>query len=36
VHGEPGAQHALAMALRAAYAADVRIPARGDVWNLAR
>ena len=35
VHGEPGAQQALATALRAAYRADVRIPARGDALELA-
>jgi metallo-beta-lactamase family protein len=35
VHGEPGAQHGLAAALRSAYGADVRIPARGDVVDLA-
>jgi metallo-beta-lactamase family protein len=34
VHGEPGAQHALAGALRAKYGADVRVPARGDVVDL--
>jgi metallo-beta-lactamase family protein len=34
VHGEPGAQHALAAALRSTYGADVRIPARGDVVDL--
>jgi metallo-beta-lactamase family protein len=34
VHGEPGAQHALAAALRSTYGADVRIPARGDVLDL--
>jgi metallo-beta-lactamase family protein len=34
VHGEPGAQHALAAVLRSQYAADVRIPARGDVIEL--
>jgi metallo-beta-lactamase family protein len=34
VHGEPGAQHALASALRSTYGADVRIPARGDVLDL--
>jgi metallo-beta-lactamase family protein len=34
VHGEPGAQHALAAELRSAYGADVRIPARGDVVDL--
>jgi metallo-beta-lactamase family protein len=34
VHGEPGAQHALAAALRSAHGADVRIPARGDVVEL--
>jgi metallo-beta-lactamase family protein len=34
VHGEPGAQHALATALRAVYGADVSIPARGDVLSL--
>jgi metallo-beta-lactamase family protein len=36
VHGEPGAQHALAAALRSAHGADVRIPARGDVVELRR
>jgi metallo-beta-lactamase family protein len=35
VHGEPGAQQALAAALRSAHAADVRIPARGEVIELA-
>jgi metallo-beta-lactamase family protein len=35
VHGEPGAQQALATALRAGYHADVRIPARGDTLELA-
>jgi len=35
VHGEPGAQQALAAALRAAYRADVRVPARGEVMELA-
>jgi metallo-beta-lactamase family protein len=34
VHGEPGAQHALAAALRSAHGADVRIPARGDAVEL--
>jgi metallo-beta-lactamase family protein len=34
VHGEPGAQHALAAALRSTYGADVRMPARGDVVDL--
>jgi metallo-beta-lactamase family protein len=34
VHGEPGAQHALARALRSAHQVDVRIPARGDVVDL--
>ena len=34
VHGEPGAQQALAAALRAAYGADVGIPARGDAVEL--
>jgi metallo-beta-lactamase family protein len=34
VHGEPGAQQSLAAALRSAYGADVRIPARGDVIEL--
>jgi metallo-beta-lactamase family protein len=34
VHGEPGAQHALAAALRSTYRADVRMPARGDVVEL--
>jgi len=34
VHGEPGAQHALAAALRSAHEADVRIPGRGDVVDL--
>jgi metallo-beta-lactamase family protein len=34
VHGEPGAQQTLAGALRSAYGADVRIPARGDVVEL--
>jgi metallo-beta-lactamase family protein len=34
VHGEPGAQHALAAALRSTYGADVRMPARGDVLDL--
>jgi metallo-beta-lactamase family protein len=35
VHGEPGAQHALANTLRSTHGADVRIPARGDVVELA-
>lgn len=34
VHGEPGAQQALAAALRAAYRADVRVPARGETIEL--
>ena len=34
VHGEPGAQHALANTLRSTHGADVRIPARGDVVEL--
>lgn len=34
VHGEPGAQHALAASLRSGYGADVRIPARGEVIEL--
>ena len=34
VHGEPGAQHALAGALRSAHGVDVRIPARGDSLEL--
>ena len=34
VHGEPGAQQALAAALRATYRADVRLPARGEVVQL--
>jgi metallo-beta-lactamase family protein len=34
VHGEPAAQQSLATALRSAYGADVRIPARGDVIEL--
>lgn len=34
VHGEPGAQHALATVLRSEFGADVRIPARGDVVEL--
>ena len=34
VHGEPGAQHALAQALRSSYGADVRIPARGEILDL--
>lgn len=34
VHGEPGAQHALASALRSKHGADVRVPARGDVVEL--
>jgi metallo-beta-lactamase family protein len=34
VHGEPGAQHALAASLRATYGADVTIPARGDAVDL--
>ena len=34
VHGEPGAQHALATALRSAFGADVTIPARGDTVAL--
>ncbi len=36
VHGEPGAQQALAAALRSAYGADVRTPGRGDVVDLRR
>jgi metallo-beta-lactamase family protein len=35
VHGEPGAQQTLAAQLRSTYGADVRIPARGDVVELA-
>ena len=35
VHGEPGAQQALAGALRSAYGADVRIPPRADLLELA-
>jgi metallo-beta-lactamase family protein len=34
VHGEPGAQHALATALRSKYGAEVQVPARGDVLEL--
>jgi metallo-beta-lactamase family protein len=34
VHGEPGAQHSLAAALRSAYGCEVRIPARGEVMDL--
>jgi metallo-beta-lactamase family protein len=34
VHGEPGAQHALANALRSAHGVDVRVPGRGDVIEL--
>jgi metallo-beta-lactamase family protein len=34
VHGEPGAQQALATALREAYRADVRVPVRGEVVEL--
>ena len=34
VHGEPGAQHSLAAALRSSYGADVRVPARGEVVEL--
>jgi len=34
VHGEPGAQQALAAALRTAYGADVRLPARGETISL--
>jgi metallo-beta-lactamase family protein len=34
VHGEPGAQHALAASLRSIHGADVRIPARGEVIEL--
>jgi metallo-beta-lactamase family protein len=34
VHGEPGAQQALAAALRATRCADVSIPARGEVISL--
>jgi len=34
VHGEPGAQHALASALRSSYGADVKIPGRGEVVEL--
>jgi metallo-beta-lactamase family protein len=35
VHGEPGAQQALATELRARRHADVSIPARGEVMSLA-
>ncbi|HEY9183176.1 MAG TPA: MBL fold metallo-hydrolase RNA specificity domain-containing protein, partial [Gammaproteobacteria bacterium] len=35
VHGEPGAQQALAAALRSAYRTDVRIPTRGETMALA-
>jgi metallo-beta-lactamase family protein len=34
VHGEPGAQQALAAVLRSALGADVRTPARGEVVQL--
>jgi metallo-beta-lactamase family protein len=34
VHGEPGAQHALAAALRASFGTAARIPRRGDVIGL--
>jgi metallo-beta-lactamase family protein len=34
VHGEPGAQQALAAALRSAYGCEVRIPARGETIDL--
>jgi metallo-beta-lactamase family protein len=34
VHGEPGAQQALAAALRSAYGCEVRIPARGEAIDL--
>lgn len=34
VHGEPGAQQALAAALRSTYRAEVRIPARGETMSL--
>jgi metallo-beta-lactamase family protein len=36
VHGEAGAQHALAAALQSAYGVDVRIPSRGDRVELRR
>ncbi len=36
VHGEPGAQQALAAALRGRYGADVRIPKRGETLPLGR
>jgi metallo-beta-lactamase family protein len=35
VHGEPGAQQALAAVLRSTYRADVRIPSRGESIELA-
>jgi metallo-beta-lactamase family protein len=34
VHGEPGAQQALAAVLRSTYGADVRIPTRGETLPL--
>jgi metallo-beta-lactamase family protein len=36
VHGESGAQQALAAKLRSTYGVDARIPARGDVIELSR
>jgi metallo-beta-lactamase family protein len=35
VHGEPSAQQALAAVLRSTFGAEVRIPSRGDVADLA-
>lgn len=34
VHGEPGAQHALAAALRSKHGVEVRMPARGETLDL--
>ena len=34
VHGEPGAQHAFAAAVRSVHGVEARIPARGDVVEL--
>jgi predicted metal-dependent RNase len=35
VHGEPPTQHALAAALKRRYGVDVRVPCRGDTFELA-
>ena len=35
VHGEPPAQHALATALKRQYGTEVRVPCRGDTFELA-